>query len=69
MKPDVRDTLPIGTQINRRKEDIQAALYLAHGGNNKNSLSFTCRSYELYSAMHPSHISVFCWILDVRKFV
>jgi hypothetical protein len=35
MKPDVTDPLPIGTQINRRKEEIQAALYLTDGGSNK----------------------------------
>jgi hypothetical protein len=34
MKPNVTDPLPIGTQINRRKEEIQAALNLTDGGNN-----------------------------------
>jgi hypothetical protein len=69
MKPDVTDPLPIGTQINRRKEEIQAAHCLTDGGNNKYSLSFTCRSHDIYPAMYPRHASVFCWIPNVRKFV
>jgi hypothetical protein len=42
---------------------------LTDGGSNKYWLSFTCRSYDIYSAMHPRHISVFCWIPNVRKSV
>jgi hypothetical protein len=64
MKPDVTDPLPIGTQINRKKEEIQAALYLTDGGSNKYSLSFTFRSYDIYSGMHPRHISI---LLDSKR--
>lgn len=69
MEPDVADPVFIKTQINRTKGEIPTAAYPTESGNEKYSLPFTYKAYEVYSGAHRRHASIFSQIPNVTKSV